>query len=157
MIKEHKDAYMRWLERGGAKSPDARDTRVYAVQTIERKLGELGTQFRDLEAAWQEDRFESLFHLLRQMRDDARNDGQDYRVLMPKAERNSFIKRISNWSSWLAQYGRFLDGQPPGPSKSQDADRMGNARIDGSALNELRNRFLTTCTDFRSFVDPGSG
>ena len=34
---------------------------------------------------------------------------------------------------------------------------MGNARIDGSALNELRDRFLTTCTDFRSFVDPGSG
>ena len=30
-------------------------------------------------------------------------------------------------------------------------------RIDGSALNRLRKRFLTCCPDFRSFVDPGTG
>lgn len=30
-------------------------------------------------------------------------------------------------------------------------------RIDSSGLNELRERFLVACPDFRSFVDPGSG
>ena len=121
MIDE--DAYKSWLEQGGAKSKKGRNTRVYAVRTIERKLGELGTKFRDLDAAWRKDRFESLRELLHQMRDDARDGGKDYRVLMPKAEKPS-AKRISSWISWLAQYGRFLDGELPGPRKGKDSDRI---------------------------------
>ncbi len=231
MIDDHEDAYRSWLEQGGAESAKGRNTRVYAVRTIERKLGELGTSFRDLDAAWREDRFESLRKLLRQMREDARKGGQEYRVLMPKAKKPP-IKRISSWSSWLAHYGRFLDGEQPAPREAKDADRirryvlehhiepareqqdaqtevrvgevntaldlkkawpnicqvlagpkfqelaavpppirigaeqspatvfrfdLRETRVDGSALNELRNRFLTTCSDFRSFVEPGSG
>ena len=30
-------------------------------------------------------------------------------------------------------------------------------RIDHSALNQLRDRFLSACSDFRSFIDPGTG
>ena len=113
------DAYKSWLEEGGAESAKARNTRVHAVRTIERKLGELGMSFRDLDTAWREDRFESLRERLRQMRDDARNGGQDYRILMPNAKKPT--KRISSWSSWLAHFGQFLDVERRGPDNGKDA------------------------------------
>ena len=76
--------------------------------------------FRDLDAAWEADRFKSLRERLGRMREDARGSGQDYRILMPDSENPH--NRLSNWGSWLRQYGRFLDGEPPGPAK--DADRI---------------------------------
>ena len=76
--------------------------------------------FSDLDAAWEADRFESLRKRLRRIREDARDGGQDYRILMPDSENPH--NRLSNWRSWLGQYGRFLAGDPPGPAK--DADRI---------------------------------
>ena len=76
--------------------------------------------FRDLDEAWEADRFESLRERLRRMREDARDGGQDYRNLMPDSENPH--NRLSNWRSWLGQYGRFLAGEPPGSAK--DADRI---------------------------------
>ena len=226
MTKE--SAFKNWLEQGGAQTVAGRNSRAYAIRTIERKLEELGMPFRDLDAAWEADRFESLRERLGRMREDARGGGQDYRILMPDSENPH--NRLSNWRSWLGKYGGFLDGEAPGSAK--DADRIrqhvlehyvepareegrGQAevlvrdvntalglneawpnichalagrkfedlaqippperigadqssatvfrfdlrerRIDSSALNELRNRFLAACPDFRSFVDPGSG
>ena len=226
MTKE--SAFRNWLEQGGAQTASGRDSRVYAIRTIERKLEELGMPVRDLDAAWKADRFESLRERLGRMREDARSGGRDYRLLMPNSENPH--NRLSNWQSWLGQYGRFLDAEPPGSAK--DADRIrqyvleryvepareegrGQAevlvrdvntalglkeawpnicqalagrkfqdlaqipspervgadqspatvlrfdlrgpRIDSSGLNELRERFLVACPDFRSFVDPGSG
>ena len=113
-------AFKSWLERGGAQTVAGRNSRAFAIRTIERKLEELGMPFRDLDQAWEADRFESLRERLRSMREDARDEGRDYRILMPDSENPH--KRLSNWSSWLGQYGRFLDGEPPGPAK--DADRI---------------------------------
>ena len=109
-----------WLQRGGARSVNAQNRRISAIRTIERKLEDLGMPFRDLDAAWEDDRFESLRKRLGRMRDDARSGGQDYRILMPGSEKPH--NRLSNYSSWLAQYGRFLDGEPPGSAR--DADRI---------------------------------
>ena len=39
---------------------------------------------------------------------------------MPESEKPH--NRLSNWRSWLGQYGRFLAGEPPGSTK--DADRI---------------------------------
>ena len=184
--------------------------------------------FPDLDAAWKADRFESLRERLRRMWEDARDGGQDYRILMPDAEKPH--NRLSNWRSWLKQYGRFLDGEPPRLAKDADLirqyvlenyiqaareegrgqaevlvrdvntalglneawpnicqalaglkfqelaqvpppERIGadqssatvfrfdlrDRRINSSALNQLRKRFLAVCPDFRSFVDPGTG
>ncbi len=184
--------------------------------------------FPDLDAAWRADRFESLRERLRRMREDARDGGQDYRILMPDAENPH--NRLSNWHSWLGQYGRFLDGEPPGLAKDADLIRqyvlehyiqpareegrgqaevlvsdvntaldlnegwpnicqalagrkfqelarvppperigadqssatvfrfdLSDHRVDSSALNRLRDRFLAVCPDFRSFVDSGTG
>ena len=226
-MKKEND-FKAWLEQGGAQTVAGRNSRSFAIRTIERKLEELGMPFRDLDAAWEADGFESLRERLRQMREDARDGGQDYRILMPDSERPH--KRLSNWGSWLGQYGRFLAGEPPGSAK--DADRIrqyvlehyiepareegrrqaevlvrdvnkalglneawpnicqalaGNKfqelaqvppperigadqssatvfrfdlsdhRVDRSALDQLRDRFLSACPDFRSFVDPGTG
>ena len=109
-----------WLEQGGASAVAGRNTRAFAVRTIERKLDELGMPFRDLDEAWEADRFESLSERLRRIREDASNGGQDYRILMPDSENP--LKRLSSWRSWLAQYGRFLGGEPPGSAR--DADRI---------------------------------
>ena len=109
-----------WLEQGGASSDGGGNTRAFAVRTIEQKLDELGMPFRDLDEAWEADRFESLRERLRRMREDARDGGQDYRILMPNSENP--LNRLSSWRSWLAQYGRFLDDEPPGSAK--DADRI---------------------------------
>ena len=217
-----------WLEQGGAQTVNGRNSRAYAIRTIERKLEELGMSFPDLDSAWKADRFESLHERLRRMREDARDGGQDYRILMPDSENPH--NRLSNWRSWLGQYGRFLDGEPPRSAKDADRIRqyvlehyiepgreegrkqaevlvrdvntalglkeawpnicqalagrkfrelakippperigadqssatvfrfdLSDHRIDRSALDRLRNRFLAFCPDFRSFVDPGTG
>ena len=162
------------------------------------------------------------------MRKDARSGGQDYRILMPGSKNPH--NGLSNLGSWLGQYGRFLDGEPPGPAKDADRIRqyvlehnieparkegreqtevlvrdvnkalslnrawpnicqalagrkfrdlaqvpapvriganqssatvfrfdLSRLRINSAALEELRERFLAVCPDFKSFVDPGTG
>ena len=226
MLRESE--FKTWLEQGGASSVAGRNSRAHAIRTIERKLEELGMPFRDLDAAWKADRFASLSERLRRMRIDARDGGQDYRILMPESERPHH--RLSSWGSWLKQYGRLLAGEPPGSAKDADRIRqyvlenyieparaegrkqaevlvrnvnttldlneawpnicqalagrkfqelaqvpppeqiganqspatvyrfdLSDSRIDRSALDQLRERFLAACPDFRSFIEPGTG
>ena len=109
-----------WLEEGGALTAAGRNSRSYAVRTIEQNLTALGMSHEDLEDAWEADRLEGLRERLKKMREDARQGGQDYRILMPESKKPH--NRLSNWGSWLGQYGRFLAGDPPGAAK--DADRI---------------------------------
>lgn len=118
MTKEHE--FKTWLEQGGAQTETGRNSRAYAIRTIERNLAALGMPHRDLDEAWEADRFEALRERLRKIREDARTGGQDYRTLMPDSDNPH--NRLSNWGSWLGQYGRFLAGDPPGAAK--DADRI---------------------------------
>jgi 5-methylcytosine-specific restriction protein B len=118
MTKEHE--FKTWLEQGGAQTEAGRNSRAYAIRTIERNLSALGMPHRDLDEAWEADRFEALRERLRKIREDARTGGQDYRILMPDSDNPH--NRLSNWGSWLGQYGRFLAGDPPGAAK--DADRI---------------------------------
>jgi len=118
MTKEHE--FKTWLEQGGAQTEAGRNSRAYAIRTIERNLAALGMPHRNLDEAWEADRFEALRERLRKIREDARTGGQDYRTLMPDSDNPH--NRLSNWGSWLGQYGRFLAGDPPGAAK--DADRI---------------------------------
>ena len=118
MTKEHE--FKAWLEQGGAQTEAGRNSRAYAIRTIERTLAALGMPYQDLNEAWEADRFETLQDRLRKMREDARDGGQDYRILMPDAANPH--NRLSNWGSWLGKYGRYLAGDPPGAAK--DADRI---------------------------------
>ena len=95
MVKE--SAFKNWLQQGGARAVDGGTSRTYAMRTIERNLQELGMPFRDLDAAWEADGFESLRERLRRMREDARGGGQDYRILMPASENPH--KRLSSCST----------------------------------------------------------
>ncbi|MDQ2067960.1 AAA family ATPase [Xinfangfangia sp. CPCC 101601] len=114
------EAYKIWLGQGAAQTEAGRTTRSQAMRVIERNLAELGMPYQDLDAAWQADRFASLRDRLKAMRQNARQGGQDYRILMPESTKP--LNRLSNWGSWLAQYGRFLAGEPPVSGK--DADRI---------------------------------
>ena len=114
-----KDEFKTWLEKGGA-TKKASNTRAHAISTIERNLTALGMPYQDLNEAWRADKFQSLRERLRSMREDAKSGGQDYRLLMPSSENPH--KRLPGWSSWLVQFGRFLDGEPPAAVK--DADRI---------------------------------
>ena len=109
-----------WLETGGALSKNGRNSRIQAVRTIERNLTELGMRHENLREAWDADQFAALRKRLKSMRNDARSGGEDYRILMPNSEKPE--KRLSSWSSWLAQFGRYIAGEPPGRAK--DADRI---------------------------------
>jgi 5-methylcytosine-specific restriction enzyme B len=109
-----------WLEEGGAQTQNGRNSRAYAVRTIEKNLTALGLPYQSLDEAWAVDQFAGVRLRLKKMRDDARAGGEDYRILMPDSEKPH--NRLSNWSSWLAQYGRFISGEPPRAAK--DADRI---------------------------------
>jgi 5-methylcytosine-specific restriction protein B len=113
------EEFKAWLEAGGAKAEAARNTRAYAVRTIENNLAALGSPYADLNEAWKVDRFEQLRHRLKELREEFAAGGTDYRILMPQSENPS--NRLSNWRSWLRQYGEFLSGEPRG---ERDADRI---------------------------------
>jgi len=108
-----------WLQQRGAESENGRRTRVHAVRTIENNLAKLGSPHADLEAAWKADRFEQLRRRLKELREDFEAGGTEFRALMPQAEQPG--GPLSNWRSWLAQYGQFLAGEPQG---DKYADRI---------------------------------
>lgn len=113
------EEFKAWLEAGGAKAEAGRNTRTYAVRTIESNLTALGSPHADLDEAWKADRFEQLRHKLKELREEFSAGGTRYRILMPQSDNPS--NRLSNWRSWLGQYGQFLSGEPRG---ERDADRI---------------------------------
>lgn len=113
------EEFKAWLQARGARSEAGRNTRAYAVRTIENNIAALGSPHPDLDQAWNADRFEQLRHRLKELREELAAGGVNYRVLMPQSENPE--KRLSSWRSWLAQYGQFLSGGPPG---ERDADRI---------------------------------
>lgn len=113
------EAFKAWLEAGGAKTENGRNTRVYAVRNIENNLTALGSAHENLDGAWQADRFEYLRQRLKELQDDFAAGGTEFRILMPQS--NNPSNRLVNWRSWLGQYGHFLSGEPRG---ERDADRI---------------------------------
>lgn len=69
-------------------------------------MAQLGSPHADLEAAWEDDGFEQLRARLQELKSDANSGGDEYRILMPDSENPT--GRLSNWRSWLSQYGRFI-------------------------------------------------
>jgi 5-methylcytosine-specific restriction protein B len=116
-VKE--EEFKAWLESGGAKTEAGRNTRTYAVRAIENNLAALGSPHANLDEAWKADRFEQLRKRLKELREESAKGGTDYRILMPQSD-NPY-NRLSNWRSWLGQYGQFLSGEPRG---ERDADRI---------------------------------
>jgi 5-methylcytosine-specific restriction enzyme B len=113
------EAFKAWLQQRGAESENGRRTRVHAVKTIERNLKNLGCPHADLESAWKGDGFDQLRRRLKEIREDFEKGGSEFKALMPQAEQPG--GRLSNWRSWLAQYGQFLANEPQG---DKDADRI---------------------------------
>ncbi|AKL34911.1 ATPase AAA [Klebsiella oxytoca] len=100
--------FQEWLKSRGAKTQAGLNSRIYAVKTIEKNLAALGSPHADLDAAYKADGFAQLRQRIKEIRRDAKDNGNDYRLLMPESEQP--LNRLSNWNSWLGQYGRFLSG-----------------------------------------------
>jgi DNA polymerase III delta prime subunit len=113
------EAFKAWLEAGSARTEAGRNTRAYAVRTIENNLAALGSPHPDLDAAWEADRFEQLRQRLKNLREQFVAGGSDFRILMPESDKP--YNRLSSWQSWLGQYAQFLSGEPRG---TRDADRI---------------------------------
>lgn len=113
------EAFRVWLETRGARTPAGRNTRTHAIRMIEKKMAALGSPHSDLEAAFRADKFAHLRERLRELRENFKNGGTDYRILMPSSEKP--LNRLTSWRSWLSQYERFLNGDPKG---ERDADRI---------------------------------
>lgn len=111
--------FREWLESNGAQSPNGRNSRVHAVRTIEKQLGALGFAYADLDEAWATDRFDDVRQAIADLRRDFLGGGSRFKLLMPEAQQPR--NRLSNWRSWLGQYGRFLAGEGTGTG---DADRI---------------------------------
>jgi hypothetical protein len=141
--------FREWLEANGANTPDGRNTRVYAVKTIEKKLSELGFDYPDLEAAWQADRLAGVRQAITDLRADFDAGGTRFRILMPESgmPRN----RLSSWRSWLGQYGRFL-----GDAVAIGSGDVRGTPLDRQALERLKARFLEAHPDFVTFEDSPS-
>lgn len=101
--------FREWLETRGAQSQAGRNTRVYAIKTIERNLASLGSPHADLASAHAADGFAQLHERIKQIRKNVKTGGDEYRLLMPDS--TNPLNRLSSWNSWLAQYGRFLKGE----------------------------------------------
>ena len=120
------DEYKRWLEQGGVQK-DGQNTRAGAIKKIEEKLSALGLPYQDLDEAWAVDKFEALNKCLKEVHEDYRAGGQEYRILMPASIKPD--NRLRNWRSWLKKYGRFLAGDP----------RSTQNTVEASSDNERKN------------------
>ena len=112
------DEYKRWLEhdQDRVRTKDEKDKRTHGIKTIEKNLTALGLPYHDLDKAWATDKFKALDKRLQEVQFDARDGGEDYRILMPNY--HNPYKYLSIWRSWLQQYGRFLAANP---APTQDA------------------------------------
>ena len=149
--------------------------------------------FRDLDEAWEADRFESLRerlgqygrflageppgsakdadrirqYVLEHIIESAREEGREQAEVLVR-DVNTALDLNEAWPNICqALAGRkFQELAKIPPPEQIGADQspatifrfdLSDRRVDRSALDQLRDRFLDACTDFRSFVDPGTG
>ena len=138
-VRELKDIEFRaWLQKGDWTDKSI-SHRINVVRSLERLLADMEGNHSNLEEAFDDDEFSSLLNVLIEYKNDAKNGGQKYRALMPNSEKPS--GRLSNAISFLKQYGRFLNGDSPPKASAEWPE-----------LLDLKQRFLTRCSDFQDFT-----
>src|SRR3546814_4638721 len=75
--------FREWLEANGANTEAGRNTRSYAVRTVEAKLSELGFEQSTLDEILQADLFSDLRQAITELRRDFDQGGKRYKILMP--------------------------------------------------------------------------
>lgn len=126
-----------WLEKGNW-TDKSMSHRVSVVKSLERFQNGLADGHATLEEAFAADKFSSLLNVLEEFKSDTKSGGQKYRALMPESDKP--IGRLGNAISFLKQYARFLEGQPPPKALNNWPE-----------LLELKKRFLKSCPDFKDF------
>lgn len=107
-----------WLIARGL-ADNSMATRLSAVRRIERVLPELGVSQPDLDAAYDTDTLDAVRASLVELRADAKQGGEAYRVLLP--ESGAPVGRLDNFIAWLGNYREFRESVG---STSSQADRI---------------------------------
>lgn len=104
-------------------TPDSINSRVSGARAIERNLTGLGISHDDLDTAFEEDQLLSVRRALMELKKDAAEGGDRFRLLMLNSERAP--SRLSNFIAYLKNYRQFkMDDL--NREESADADRIRN-------------------------------
>lgn len=78
---------------------------------IERAMAGLGSEFDDLDAAYDADKFVGLRHAFDMLRSDFRAGGERFRIIFPAT--SNPLGRITSSKTLLGQYAQFRSGETP--------------------------------------------
>ncbi len=100
-LKEFRD----WLTARNL-TPNSIQSCVNAVQRIEKFMKKMGNNYDNLDDAFAKDGLKQLSNDLFRLRENARNGGQDYTVLISTSKDPA--KRLGDFQNWLKKYQIFL-------------------------------------------------
>jgi len=89
-----------WLTQDGLKDNSIKSY-LSGIRSIEQNLARLGMSYRDLDQAWEADRFAALHARLQKKRADAHDNVQDW---------PGSIRTLSNFMTYLRKYNEFREG-----------------------------------------------
>ena len=134
------EEFQDWLRARGVSS-QAISTRASTVRGIEHVMEAMGSSQTELDAEFTHDRFAHLSQALAEMRKDAQNGGDQYRLLFPDSVKP--LNRLANARNWLRQYGNFID--TAGDDKGVALDPAENYWLVGASFggnDDQVDRFL---------------
>ena len=129
----NKEGYEKWLRSGTYKRTAQKLSRM---PILESKLVELGLPFKDLDEAWSEDQFESLYELLGILAKGGQVEGKSHKEIFTDSDR---LKYSDDTVSFLKTYARYLNGEPPGKLRG-GTKPVTNPRDKEERVNNPRNR-----------------
>ncbi len=104
------EQFREWLRARGC-SDNSVNVRSSEVRMVERAMKGLGSEYDDLDAAYDADQFVGLRHAFDMLRTDMRAGGDRYRIIFPNTANPQ--SRITASKNLLGQYGQFRSGATP--------------------------------------------
>lgn len=143
---EFRDWLSRRSSRGIPMTANGIGNRVSKARRIERALGDLGFEERDLDAVHAQGRWPDLLGAINRVAADWHSNEAAARRMAPQAPHPS--RQLRNLPNVARQYGHFAGGKDPNYDAENDAADA--EEIDEEALAALKARFLEKFPDFES-------
>lgn len=146
-----RDAELRdWLSRRSSRgiplTANGIGNRLRKARRIERALGELGFEERDLDSVHAHGRWPDLLSAINRVAADWHSNEAAARRMAPQAPDPS--RQLRNLPNVARQYGHFAGGKDPNYDAENDAADA--EEIDEEGLAALKTRFLAKFPDFES-------
>jgi len=139
ICKMKADEFEEWYARTGRKGSSKR---VAELRNIANNLAELGMPYQDIDEAWEDDRFERLLDRLDELIKDAREGGDDFKILVPGGKRKNAPNSINSYKSLLRRYREVRADAHPIQGTDQSGDKRSDVSSDETdAPSEENGRF----------------